>query len=228
MGHKVHPKIHRTQVIYTWDSKWFSKKNYAQFAEDDVRIREYLLKKFKDAHIDSIGLERGPKHMTVTIFAAKPGFIIGRGGQGLEQVRKDIERKFLRMSTKVKLNIQEVRSPSLSAQIVGQTIVSELERRIPFRRVMKQTMERVMKSGAVGVKLKVSGRLNGAEIARTEKMAAGSVPLITMRSDVDYASIPAYTLFGKIGVKVWICHGEVFGRKDKFTKTEEETAEKKK
>jgi small subunit ribosomal protein S3 len=121
----------------------------------------------------------------------------------------------------VKLNIQELRNAALSAQVVAQTMVGDLERRMPFRRVMKQTMERVMKAGAVGVKLSVGGRLNGAEIARTEKMAKGSVPLITLRSDVDYASIPAYTMYGKIGVKVWICHGEVFGRKDMFAEAAE-------
>lgn len=222
MGHKVHPKIHRMQVIYTWDSRWFANKSrYADFVREDVLIREFLMKKFADAHIDSVGIERGSKQMTITIFAAKPGIIIGRGGAGLDAMRKDIERKFLRMARKVKLNVQEVRSPALSASVVAQTMVADLERRMPFRRVMKQSIERVMKAGAVGVKLTVGGRLNGAEIARTEKMHKGSVPLITLRSDVDYASIPAYTLYGKIGVKVWICHGEVFGRKDKFADIEE-------
>ncbi len=221
MGHKVHPKIHRTQVIYTWDSRWFSKRNYAHFAEQDIRIREFLQKKFKDAHIDSIGVERGPNTMTVTIFAAKPGMIIGRGGAGLDDVRKQIERQYLQMSLKVKLNIQEVRSPALSAMVVAQTMAGDIERRMPFRRVMKQTIERVMKAGALGVKISIGGRLNGAEIARTEKLAAGSVPLITLRSDVDYASVAAYTLYGKIGIKVWIYHGEVFGRKDKFAQAEE-------
>lgn len=221
MGHKVHPKAHRTQVIYSWDSRWFSKRNYARIAQDDVSIREYLMKKFSEAHIDAICVERGPHAMTITILAAKPGFVIGRGGKGLDDVRKDIERKFLRMSTKVKIQVQEVRSPALSAMVVAQTMVSDIERRMPFRRVMKQTMERVMKAGAKGVKLSVGGRLNGAEIARTEKMAAGSVPLITLRSDVEYATLAAYTLYGKIGIKVWICHGEVFGRKDKFAPVEE-------
>ena len=220
MGHKVHPRIHRTQVIYTWDSRWFSKRNYAQFAQDDVLVREFLMKKFSEAHIDTIGVERSPHQMTVTIFAAKPGFIIGRGGKGLDDVRKEIERKFLRMKSKVKLQVQEVRSPALSAPVVAQTMVSDLERRIPFRRVMKQTIERVMKAGAKGIKLSIGGRLNGAEIARTEKMAAGSVPLVTLRSDVDYETLAAQTIYGKIGVKVWICHGEVFGRKDKLAQQE--------
>ncbi len=226
MGHKVHPKIHRIQVIYTWDSRWFSKRNYARFVEDDIRIREFLMKKFKDAHIDSISIERGPNTMTITVFAAKPGFIIGRGGAGLETARKEIERKFLRLALKVKLNIQEVRSPALSASVVAQSMVEEIERRIPFRRVMKTTLERVMKAGAKGMKMSLGGRLNGAEIARTEKLAAGSVPLITLRSDVDYATVAAYTIYGKVGIKVWICQGEVFGRKDKFAQTDALDAKK--
>lgn len=222
MGHKVHPRIFRTQVIYTWDSRWFGKKSYAKFIEQDLRIREYLLKRLKDAQIDMIGVERSAKDMTVTVFAAKPGFIIGRGGKGLDDIRKDIERRFLQMSLKVKLNIKEVRSPSLSAQVVAQTIASDLERRIPFRRVMKQAMERVMKAGAKGVKICLGGRLNGVEIARTEKMATGTVPLITLRSDVDFAFNEAHTIYGQIGIKVWICHGQVFGRKDKLTEIEPE------
>lgn len=226
MGHKVHPTIHRTQVIYTWDSRWFSKNNYAEFARQEIAIREYLEKKFKDAMIDAVSIERGPKNMTITILAAKPGFIIGRSGKGLDDVRKYIETRILKMGLKVKLNIQEVHSPALSAQVVGKSIVNEIERRIPFRRVMKQTIERVMKAGAKGVKIKLSGRLNGVEIARTEKLAAGKVPLITLRSDIDYAWVEAHTLYGKIGVKVWIYHGQVFGRKDKFAVSAEEPRQK--
>ncbi len=229
MGHKVHPKIFRIQVIYTWDSKWFGKKNYLKLSMQDIRIREFLMEKFKEAHIDSIGVERSRKDMTITILAAKPGFIIGRGGQSLDVLRKEIERKFLQMSQKVKLNIKEVRSPALSAQVVATTIASEIERRIPFRRVMKQAIERVMKAGAKGVKVAMAGRLNGVEIARREKLAAGTVPLITLRSDVDYALVEAHTIYGKIGIKVWICHGQVFGRKDKFSEPEpEEKKEEKK
>jgi small subunit ribosomal protein S3 len=222
MGHKVHPRAHRTQVIYTWDSKWFGKNNYAKLAEQDISIREYLAVKFKDAHIDAVGIERSPKNMTVTIFAAKPGFIIGRGGKALDDLRKEIERKFLQMSLRVKLNIKEVRSPALSAAVIAQTCASDIERRIPFRRVIKQSIDRVMKAGAKGVKIGMAGRLNGVEIARSEKLQAGTVPLITMRSDVDYALVEAHTIYGKIGIKVWVCHGEVFGRKDKFTDNAEE------
>ncbi len=228
MGHKVHPKIYRMQVTSTWDSRWFGKKKYPLFAEQDIKIREFLHKKFKEAHIDAIGVERTPKNMTITIIAAKPGFVIGRGAQGLDDVRKEIERKFLQMSLKVKINVQELRSPALSAAVIGQTIVSEIERRIPFRRVMKQSIERTMKAGAQGVKIHMAGRLNGVEIARSEGLAAGKIPLITLRSDVDYAIVEAHTLYGKIGIKVWVYHGETFGRKDKFAKTEESETKKKK
>lgn len=216
MGHKVHPTIHRTQVIYTWDSKWFGKKDYAKFAQQDIAIRNYIEEKHKDAHIDSISVERGPKNVTITIFAAKPGYIIGRGGQGLDEIRQHVEKKILKMKQRVKLNVQEVRSPALSAKVVGTTIASDLERRIPFRRTMKQTIERVMAAGAQGVKISLAGRLNGVDIARTETLSEGKVPLITLRSDVDYAHVEANTTYGVIGVKVWIYKGDVFGRKDKF------------
>ena len=227
MGHKVHPTIHRTQVIYTWDSKWFGKKNYAEFAEQDIAIREYIETKHKDAHIDSMSVERGPKNVTITIFAAKPGYIIGRGGQGLEEIRKYVEKKILKMKQRVKLNIQEVRSPALSARIVALSLSEDIERRIPFRRSMKQTIERVMMAGAKGVKITLAGRLNGVEIARTETLAKGKVPLITLRSDVDYANVKAHTVYGVIGVKVWIYKGDVFGRKDKFINVENPTSKSK-
>ncbi len=229
MGHKVHPTIHRMQVIYTWDSRWFGKrKAYADLVAQDIRIREYLLKTCKEALPDAIGIERSRKQMTITILAAKPGFIIGRGGEGLDKMRHTIEREFLQMALKVKINVQEVKSPTLSPAVVGQNIVNDIEQRMPFRRAMKQSIERVMKAGGLGVKIRLSGRLNGVEIARTEALSAGSVPLITLRSDVEYAFVEAQTLQGKIGVKVWIYHGEVFGRKDKFEKTEEVQAEQKK
>ena len=166
-----------------------------------------------------MSVERSPKNMTITILAAKPGFIIGRSGQGLDAVRKHIETRILQMSLKVKLQVKELRSPALSAMVVAQTIAAETERRVPFRRLMKQSMERVMKAGGKGVKIRMSGRLNGVEIARTESLATGKVPLITLRSDVDYASVTAHTLYGAIGIKVWIYNGEVFGRKDKFAES---------
>lgn len=228
MGHKVHPKIHRTGVLFPWASRWVSDDKYAKYLEQDINIREYIQKKFKDAHIDQIFVERGPKNMTVTVFAAKPGIIIGRGGKGLDDLRKDIERKFLQMSLKVKLNIQEVREPSLSSAVVAQNIIKDIENRVPFRRVMKQNIERVMQAGAKGVKIILAGRLNGVDIARTETLSKGKVPLITLRSHVDYSQKYARTIYGAIGVKVWIYKGEAFERIDKLASVNETHGSKRK
>lgn len=222
MSHKVNPIIHRIPVIHTWDSKWFARKNQLpKVLEQEVKIRAYLNETLKDAGIDSISIERTAKDVSISILAAKPGVIIGRNGEGLEKIRKEIEKNYLQFKSKVKLNIMAVRNPALSAQIVGQNACSEIVRRMPFRRVMKQAIEKVMAAGAKGVKIKMSGRLNGVEIARREVLGAGKMSLITFRSDVDYAFNEALTLYGKIGVKVWIYHGECFSIKDKFEKKEE-------
>lgn len=228
MGHKVHPRIHRTPFIFPWDSRWYARKDqFPTFLRQEVGIREYIAEKLKDAEIDSISIERSPKEVSVTILAGKPGVVIGRSGQGLDTIRKDIERKFLQHKTKVRLHVQAVRQPALSAMIVAQNAAREIERRIPFRRVMKQALQKVMAAGARGVKMKMGGRLNGAEIARSEKLADGKMSLITIRSNVDYALAEAQTVYGKIGIKVWVYHGEAFGRQDKFDKSQfEQPAEK--
>ncbi|MBI2037487.1 MAG: 30S ribosomal protein S3 [Candidatus Magasanikbacteria bacterium] len=229
MGHKVHPKIHRIPTIYSWDSKWFAKNDQLPlFLKQEVAVREFLTKKLKDSLIDSISIERTPKEMTVYILSGKPGTIIGRGGQGLGDLSKKIEKSILQQKLKVKINVLEVRQPALSAQIVAQNAATDIEKRFPFRRVMKQVIERVMSAGGQGVKICMSGRLNGVEIARTEKLSAGKMSLITLRSDVDYALAEAQTLYGKIGVKVWIYKGEAFSRRDKFAKKEEETKKEEK
>ncbi len=230
MGHKVHPKIHRIPFIYPWDSRWFAKKDqFHLFLKQEVQIREWITKKLKEAEVDSLSIERAPKNVVITILAGKPGVIIGRNGQGLELIRKDVERLFLQNKVKVKLNIQAVRQPALSAAIIAQAAASDIERRIPFRRVMKQAIQKAMAAGAQGIKMSMAGRLNGAEIARTEKLAAGKMSLITIRSNVDYFLTEALTVYGKIGVKVWIYRGESFGRIDKFeknTEAEKEQAKK--
>ncbi len=229
MGHKVHPKIYRIPHMYGWDSKWFAKKGQMSvMLERDTKIREYLLVKLKEALIDAIGIECNAKEVKIIILAGKPGVIIGRGGKGLEEVRKYIERQILQFKLKVDINVQEVRQSALSAPIVAQSVASEIERRMPFRRVMKQSIEKVMNAGAKGIKICLAGRLNGVEIARTEKLSAGKMSLITLRSEVDYAFIEANTIYGKIGVKVWIYKGEAFGRRDKFVKAKEENSNKKK
>lgn len=221
MGHKVHPKIHRIPYIFPWDSRWFAKKDQlAGFLKQEIQIREFLAEKLKEASVDSISIERTPKDLSVTILAGKPGVVIGRGGQGLEVLRKEIEKNILQFKTKVKLNIQPVNQPALSAAIIAQNAAMDIEKRIPFRRVMKQSIEKAMAAGAKGIKMAMAGRLNGVEIARREKLGAGKMSLITLRSHVDYAFAEAHTVYGKIGIKVWIYYGETFGRKDKFEKKE--------
>lgn len=222
MGHKVHPKIHRMPLIYLWDSKWFAKRGTnAKLLEQDIRIREYLEAKLKEAGIDAISVERNAQEVVVNILAAKPGVIIGRNGQGLEEIRKYLEKKVLQFKSKVKINVLAVKQPALSARVVALGAASEIERRIPFRRVMKQLIDRVINAGAKGVKVSMAGRLNGVDIARSEILSAGKMSLITFRSDVDYAFVEANTIYGKIGIKVWIYKGETFGLQEKFIKKEE-------
>lgn len=217
MGHKVHPKIFRIGTIYSWDSKWFvnDKKKFPKLVQQDILIREYLKKKLKDVGIDSIQIERNAKETVLNLVVAKPGMIIGRGGAGIEELRKDLLKKFFlrQKSANLKINVQEVSRQNLSAPIVAQLMINDLEKRIPFRRVLKQTVERVRKAGAQGVKVMVSGRLNGAEIARREMLVSGKLPLQNLRADIDYTCGVARTIYGAIGVKIWIYRGEIFNKK---------------
>jgi small subunit ribosomal protein S3 len=213
MARKVHPKAFRTGVIYGWPSKWFAaKKDYAKLLEEDILIKEFLAKRLKDSSVDRFEIERTPKAITITIHTAKPGFIIGRGGTGVEDLKKSL-KKMIGRKDKLNLNVNivEVPNPSLSSSIIMQSMISDLERRMPFRRVLKQHLDRIQKAGGKGAKLMVSGRLNGAEIAREEKVYWGKVPLQNLRADIDFSSGPARTIFGAIGVKVWIYRGDVFG-----------------
>ncbi len=212
MGHKVHPKVFRLSTIYTWDSKWFARgKNFVASLREDVELREYLRAALKDASIDLIGIERTPKQLTITIHTAKPGVVIGRAGAGIEELKKKILKRFYRgRRVTLNINVQEISRPSLSGEIIGQQIAREIEQRLPFRRSMKMAVERVMKSGAKGVKLTLSGRLNGAEIARTETISQGSIPLHNLRADIDFARVRATTMMGVIGIKVWVYRGDVF------------------
>ncbi len=212
MGTKIHPKAFRLQTIYGWDSKWFAgAAKFIPFLREDVRIRAFLKKELKDAGVDMVLIDRNAEKVTVTITAAKPGFIIGRAGAGIEDLKKKLVSNFYRgRRVALNLNIQEVAKPALSAAIVGQQIAQETEKRMPFRRSMKMARERVMKSGAKGVKIALSGRLNGAEIARREMLSEGSIPLHNLRADIDFARVTASTIWGTIGIKVWIYRGEVF------------------
>ena len=212
MGQKIHPKVFRLSTIFTWDSKWFgNRKNYISNLREDVGIREFLLKKLRDASVDRVEVDRNTEKVTLTIFTAKPGVVIGRSGAGIDDLKKQIKKRFYQGTrTNVIINVQEIKNPSLSSRVVAFQIAQEIERRLPFRRSMKRAMERVMKSGAKGVKISVAGRLNGADIARTEVVHSGSIPLHNLRADVNFARVPARTIYGAIGVKVWIYRGEVF------------------
>lgn len=218
MGHKVHPKIFRINQLYTWDSKWISRKNYQKFLEEDVKIRAFLKKTLRSAGVDKVDIERTSSSVTILIHAAKPGMIIGRGGQGAEELKKKITEIFRKDKTKqskekheIKINIQEVAKPFLSANIMAEAMAMELEKRMPFRRVIKQALDKIEKAGALGGKVAVSGRLNGADIARREKLAFGKVPLQNLRADIDFGCATAFTAsYGTIGIKVWIYRSEVF------------------
>ena len=210
MGQKVNPKIFRLGQFNSWDSRWFSQKNYIKFLHEDMVIKKFLKTELREAAVERIEIERSANVVTVIIHTAKPGIIIGRGGQGVEELKKKIKTKILKSKVHLNLTIKEVKNPNVSAELVLQSMVTDLEKRIPFRRVMKQAIGRVEKSSALGVKVVVAGRLNGAEIARTESLSSGSLPLHTLRADIDYSRGAARTTYGAIGVKVWIYKGERF------------------
>ncbi len=212
MGQKVHPHGLRVGIIKDWDAKWFAnKKNFPDLLIEDVKIRETIKKKLYNAGISRIQIERAANRIRINIHTAKPGIVIGKGGSGIEALRQDLEK--LTQKTVV-INIIEIKAPDLDAQLVAENIAAQLERRISFRRAMKQAMSRTMKAGAKGIKTMVSGRLGGAEIARSERYHEGTIPLQTLRADIDYGFAEAHTTYGRIGVKVWIYKGEVLPRKD--------------
>jgi len=216
MGQKVNPKVFRIGTTTSWNSRWFSSKNYAAQVEQDVKIRKFLEKELRQAALDSIMIERTATNMNINIASAKPGVIIGRGGQGAEELKKKIKKNFFgNKKVLLNLNIKEVQKPSLSARIVMNDIITDLEKRVPFRRAVKAAMGRVERAGAKGVKVIVAGRLNGAEIARQETFPSGSIPLHTLRADIDYCRSAARTIYGAIGVKVWIYKGDIINNNEK-------------
>jgi small subunit ribosomal protein S3 len=206
MGQKIHPVGLRLGITRTWDSRWFEKKNYRAWLHEDQSIRKYFGRLTRAAAISRVEIERRANQARVIVHTAKPGIIIGKRGVGIEDIRKSLERL---TQKNVQVNVVEIKHPELDARLVGQNIVDQLEKRIAFRRAMKQAIMRTMKAGARGVKVMVSGRLGGAEIARTEQNHDGKVPLHTLRADIDYAHVEAFTTFGRIGCKVWIYKGEV-------------------
>lgn len=222
MGQKVNPKLFRIGQSESWRSKWFSHKNYAAFLQQDYWIRKFLKKKLKDSGLDKIEIERSLNKIVINIYTAKPGLIIGRGGSGIEDLKKQITKEFLNKGDLLNINIFEVDNPNTSAEVVLQTMINDIEKRIPFRRVMKQNIEKVMRAGALGVKITMAGRLNGAEIAREETLHEGRMPLHTIRANIDYSRGAAFTTYGAVGIKIWVYKGDVFeqGTKKELNKVE--------
>lgn len=206
MGQKVHPIGMRVGVIRDWDAKWYADKQYAEYLHEDLKIREFIYGKLNDASISTIQIERASNRVIVSIHTAKPGMVIGKGGSEVDTLRNNLNKL---TGKKVHINIIEIKEASLDAKLVAEDIARQLENRVAFRRAQKQAIQRVMRAGAKGIKTQVSGRLNGADMARTEHYSEGTVPLHTLRNDIDYAWEEADTQYGKLGVKVWISRGEI-------------------
>lgn len=211
MGQKVNPHGLRVGVIKDWDSKWYAdKKDFHENLVEDYKVREFIKNNLYQAGIAKVEIERFASRVKVSVYTAKPGMIIGKGGSGVELLKKNIEK--ITGKTAI-INVEEVRVPELDAQLVAENIASQIEKRVSFRRAMKQSLQRTIRAGAKGIKTSVSGRLNGADMARREGYTEGTVPLQTLRADISYGFAEADTTYGKIGVKVWICRGEVLGKK---------------
>ena len=210
MGQKVHPIGMRVGIIRDWDAKWYAEKEYAEFLHEDLRIRKFIATKLADAAVSTIEIERAANRVNISIHTAKPGMVIGKGGSEVENLRKELNKL---TGKRVHINIVEIKKPDLDAKLVGEGIARQLENRVAFRRAKKQAIQRAMRAGAKGIKTQVSGRLNGADIARSEGYSEGTVPLHTLRADIDYAWEEADTTYGKLGVKVWIYRGEILPTK---------------
>lgn len=214
MAHKVHPFIFRIGTTTHWPSRWFARKQAFRInLQQDILMREFLKKELKDAAVSRIEIERSRGTIGIIVYSARPGIIIGRSGAGVDELKKRVLKEFFpgkQKTVSMNISVQEVARPGLESTLVMQSMIQDLERRMAFRRVLKSTLERVKKAGALGAKLTVSGRLNGAEIARTEKLSWGKIPLTNLRADIDYAQSFAQTMAGSIGVKVWIYRGDVF------------------
>ena len=211
MGQKANPIGNRLGFIQGWESNWFGGKDYASKIVEDFKIREYLMARLSKASISKIIIERTIKLVTVTINTARPGVIIGKGGKEVDKLKEELKKI---TGKEVQINIYEIKRPELDAQLVGDSIARQIEGRISFRRAIKMAIASTMRMGAEGIKVKISGRLNGAEMARNEMYKEGRTPLHTLRADIDYALAEAHTTYGRIGIKVWICKGEVYGKRD--------------
>lgn len=211
MGQKTNPIGNRLGIIRGWDSNWYADKDYADNVVNDEKIRNYLSARIQKGGIARIVIERTLKRITVTIHTSRPGIIIGKGGQEVDRIREELRKL---TGTDIQINIIEIRKPELDANIVGESIAKQIESRINYRRAIKMAIQSTMRAGAEGIKVRISGRLNGAEMARSEEYKDGRTPLHTFRADIDYTLKEALTVYGKIGIKVWICNGEVLGKRD--------------
>ncbi|AOH52870.1 30S ribosomal protein S3 [Peribacillus castrilensis] len=212
MGQKVNPIGMRIGIIRDWESKWYADKDYAVLLHEDIKVREYIAKRLNDASVSKVEIERAANRINVSVHTAKPGMVIGKGGTEVEALRKALNQL---TGKRVHINIIEIKRADLDAKLVAENIARQLENRVSFRRAQKQAIQRTMRSGAKGIKTQVSGRLGGADIARAEHYSEGTVPLHTLRADIDYAHAEADTTYGKLGVKVWIYRGEVLPTKKK-------------
>ena len=206
MGHKVHPYGFRIGVIYDWQSKWYADRHYTKLLHEDLTIRRTIMKTLADAGVSKVEIDRNANQVVVTVHTAKPGIVIGRGGQKVDELRLGLERSSGR---RVRVNIVEIRQPEMDSYLVARSIAEQLQRRVAFRRAIKQAVARTMQRGAQGIKVMVGGRLGGSEMSRRESDMQGRVPLHTLRADIDYGFCEAHTTFGRIGVKVWIYKGEI-------------------
>ena len=222
MGQKVNPHGIRLGIVKDWDARWYADKDFAQNLHEDIKIRDYLKKSLQTAGVPRVETERSKNRLKLTIHTAKPGMVIGRGGSGIEQIKEGLKNL---TDKRVDINIAEIKQPDLDATLVAENIAAQLERRIAFRRAMKQAVGRTMRLGAKGIKIAVSGRLGGAEIARRESYREGSIPLHTLRADIDYGTAEAHTTYGRIGIKVWIFKGEVLPDKKNQSKNGKERSE---
>ena len=222
MGQKVNPHGIRLGIVKDWDARWYADKDFAQNLHEDIKIRDYLKKSLQTAGVPRVETERSKNRLKLTIHTAKPGMVIGRGGSGIEQIKEGLKNL---TDKRVDINIAEIKQPDLDATLVAENIAAQLECRIAFRRAMKQAVGRTMRLGAKGIKIAVSGRLGGAEIARRESYREGSIPLHTLRADIDYGTAEAHTTYGRIGIKVWIFKGEVLHDKKQQSRNGKERSE---
>ncbi|HJA41615.1 MAG TPA: 30S ribosomal protein S3 [Firmicutes bacterium] len=214
MGQKVNPIGLRVGIIRDWEAKWYAEKDYADLLHEDLKIRKFLDARLADAAVSKVEIERAANRVNITVYTAKPGMVIGKGGSEVEALRKELTNL---SAKRVHINIVEIKKADLEAKLVAENIARQLENRVSFRRAQKQAIQRTMRAGAQGIKTQVSGRLGGADIARAESYSEGTVPLHTLRADIDYAHAEADTTYGKLGVKVWIYRGEILPTKKKAT-----------